>query len=254
MTTRTSEQTKTQDIKPFFLDLTEGEREDIARVFRNILTSGQLILGAYTKEFEAEFARYIGKRHGVALNTGTSALEILLMANGAAGKKVAVQSNTNFASLVTIIRAGATPVYMDMTAEYFAPNLEILKSTVERYDVHGVMWVHIGGVVAPDFPEVVEYCRKKKLFLVEDAAHAHGSEMSGIKAGAFADAGAFSFFPTKVMTTMEGGMIVTDSAEHAALARSLRNQGKRDGDYGAAGGSRRSRPTSGWSSSPSWTR
>src|SRR5213592_891115 len=98
MTTRRFEPAKTQDIKPFFLDLSEPKTDDIAKVFRNILTSGQLILGPYTKKFEAEFARYTGKRHGVALNTGTSALEVLLMANGAAGKKVAVQSNTNFAS------------------------------------------------------------------------------------------------------------------------------------------------------------
>jgi dTDP-4-amino-4,6-dideoxygalactose transaminase len=119
-----------------------------------------------------------------------------------------------------------------MTAEYFVPNLDILKFTVEKHDVEGVMWVHIGGVIAPDFPQVVEFCRSKELFLIEDAAHAHGSWLNGTCAGTFADGGAFSFFPTKVMTTMEGGMLTTNSQEDADLAKSFRNQGKRHAAYG----------------------
>jgi dTDP-4-amino-4,6-dideoxygalactose transaminase len=220
------------EIKPFYLDLSEREVEDIQHALGRILKSGQLILGQHTKDFEERFAKFLGKKYAVALNTGTSALEVLLIAHKAAGRRVAVQSNTNFATVAAIIRNGGIPVYMDMTAEYFAPNLDILRHTVERHGVSGVIWVHIGGVVAPDFPNVVDYCRSRGLFLIEDAAHAHGSELHGTKAGAFADGGAFSFFPTKTMTTMEGGMIVTDNKEHATLARSLRNQGKRDGDYG----------------------
>jgi perosamine synthetase len=92
--------------------------------------------------------------------------------------------------------------------------------------------VHIGGIIAPDFLEIVEFCKNKGLFLIEDDAHAHGSQMKGIKAGNFADGGAFSFFPTKVMTTIEGGMITTNNEEEARLVKSFRNQGKRDGAYG----------------------
>jgi dTDP-4-amino-4,6-dideoxygalactose transaminase len=219
-------------LKPFHLDLDDSEIKSIQDTLGEILRSGQLILGKYTEQFEAEFAKYIGCKHGVALNTGTSALEILLRIRDVRGKKVAVASNTNFASVITIIHAGGQPVYMDMTADYFAPNLDILKETVKKHGVHGVMWVHIGGIIAPDFPEVVDYSRSNGLFLIEDAAHAHGSRMGGINAGAFADGGAFSFFPTKVMTTMEGGMITTDSKEDADLAKSYRNQGKRHAAYG----------------------
>lgn len=220
------------EIRPFYLDLSDREIEAIGDKLKSILRGGTLILGEYTRQFEAEFAHYVGTRHAVALNSGTSALEILLTARGAAGKRIAVPSNTNFASVAAIIRCGGQPVYMDMTAEHFVPDLEILRHSVEKYGIQGVVWVHIGGVIAPEFATVVEYCRQRNIFLIEDAAHAHGSKMRGVRAGAFADGGAFSFFPTKVMTTMEGGMITTDNDDDARLARSLRNQGKRDGDYG----------------------
>ena len=119
------------------------------------MRSGTLILGPYTREFEEAFAKYIGVTHAVAVKTGTSALEVLLAAHDAEGKRVA--SNTNFASVAAIVRTGGEPVFMDMTQEYF------------------VMWVHIGGIIAPDFPKIVDYCRSKKLFLIEDAAHAHAA-------------------------------------------------------------------------------
>lgn len=219
-------------IKPFYLDLEEDEIASIEAEMGNILRSGQLILGKHTEAFEVEFAKYAGCKHAVTMNTATSVLEVLCVLNGAKGKRVAVPSNTNFASVAAIIRAGGEPIYMDMTADYFVPDLDIIKQTVEKYAIAGVMWVHIGGIIAPDFAEVTEYCRAKGLFLIEDAAHAHGSWLAGRSAGTFGDGGAFSFFPTKVMTTMEGGMLTTDSKEFADLAKSFRNQGKRGAAYG----------------------
>lgn len=221
-----------KQLKPFFLDLTENEIASVQKEMGEILHTGQLILGKHTEAFEAEFANYVGCKHAVTLNTATSALEVLCVLKGAKGKKVAVPSNTNFASVAAIIRAGGIPIFMDMTPEYFAPNLEILKHTVEKYGVEGVMWVHIGGIMVPDFAEIVDYCRSRGIFLIEDAAHAHGSWFNGKSAGTFADGGAFSFFPTKVMTTMEGGIITTNNEEEAQLARSFRNQGKRHAAYG----------------------
>lgn len=221
-----------KQIRPFFLDFTEDEIADIQQEMGSILRSGQLILGKHTEAFEAEFAKYVGCKHAVTLNTATSALEVLCVLKGARGKNVAVASNTNFASVAAIIRAGGQPIYMDMAASYFAPSLDILKHTLETHGVDGVMWVHIGGIIVPDFAEVAEYCRSRGLFLIEDAAHAHGSWLKGKSAGTFGDGGAFSFFPTKVMTTMEGGMITTDDKDDADLAKSFRNQGKRHAAYG----------------------
>jgi len=220
-------------IKPFYLDLTEAEINDIQVKLGEILRSGTLILGKYTEEFESEFAKYVGTKYAVSLNSCTSALESLLMIKGAQGKQVAVPTNTNFATVAAIIRAGGIPIYMDIDPKYFVPNLDILQYTIEKYpDIVGVAWVHIGGIIAPDFEQVAEFCRAKKRFLIEDAAHSHGSKMAGIQSGNFGDGGAFSFFPTKVMTTMEGGMVTTNSLEDAKLIKSLRNQGKRAGNYG----------------------
>lgn len=220
-------------IKPFYLDLNEKEISDIQSKTGDILRSGNLILGQYTKEFENRFAEYIGTKYAVALNTCTSVLEVLYVLKGAAGKKIAVQTNTNFATVAAIIHAGGIPVFMDMDPDYFAPNLDILKYTMDKHpDISGVAWVHIGGIIHPEFLEVSEYCKSRNLFLIEDCAHAHGSQLHGLKAGNIADGGAFSFFPTKVMTTMEGGMLTTNNEAEANLAKSIRNQGKRGGDFG----------------------
>jgi perosamine synthetase len=219
-------------IKPFFLDLTDGEIEDVQCELGKILHRGELILGPHTDRFEKEFAAYCGSKYAAAVSTGTAALEILLAIKTASGKRIAVPSNTNFATVVAILRTGGTPVYMDMTPDYFVPNFEMFREVAEKHRIGGVVWVHIGGIIAPDFLEVVEYCANHGIFLIEDAAHAHGSSLSGIKAGNFADGAAFSFFPTKVMTTMEGGMITTNNESDWKLVQSFRNQGKRDGNYG----------------------
>ena len=221
-----------QDLKPFFLDLTKREIESLQEEFGNILRSGQLILGKHTEQFENSFANYVGCGYAISLNTATSALEVLCMLKDVRGKKVAVPSNTNFASVMAILKAGGQPIFMEMTKEYFAPNIDILRETVKKYKVEGVMWVHIGGIITPDFIEVAEFCNYNDLFLIEDAAHAHGSWIGGISAGNIGHGGAFSFFPTKVMTTMEGGMITTNSKEEADLVKSYRNQGKRHAAFG----------------------
>ncbi len=222
----------TRTINPFFLDLTGEEIEEVQREFGEILRRGELILGRHTDSFEKEFAAYVGTKFAAAVSTGTSALEILLALKGAAGKRIAVPSNTNFASVAAIIRAGGTPVFMDMTPDYFVPNFDMFREVAERHRIGGAMWVHIGGIIPPDFVRVVEHCAKQGIFLIEDAAHAHGSGVAGVKAGNLADGAAFSFFPTKVMTTMEGGMVTTNNESDWKLVKSLRNQGKRDGNYG----------------------
>jgi dTDP-4-amino-4,6-dideoxygalactose transaminase len=144
-----------------------------------------------------------------------------------------VSTNTNFATVAAILRAGGLVRYLDMDPKTFAPTLAMVQEAIERHSrVAGVLWVHIGGLISPEFPDVVNYCRQKTLFILEDAAHAHGSQLGGVKSGRLADGAAFSFFPTKVMTTCEGGMITMDRDEEDYLSRSYRNQGKRGMDYG----------------------
>ena len=221
------------DVKPFFLDLTEDEILGLESTFGDILRSGQLILNKYTEQFEDEFANRMGVPYAVATSSGTASLVMLLRAHQSQGKRIAVPTNTNFASAAAILHTGGMPVFMDMDCETFVPTLDMLKEAHMKEGVEGVVWVHIGGLISPEFPQVVAYCRSNKLFLIEDAAHAHGSQLGGVCAGGFADGGAFSFFPTKVMTTMEGGMVTTHSKDVADLMKSLRNQGKGASKFGS---------------------
>ena len=220
-------------IKPFFFDFTETEIAEFQQGSANILRSGVLILGEYTERFEREFAQFIGSKHAIAVNSGSTALEFLFRLKKVAGRRVLVPTNTNFATVAAIIRAGGIVQYLDMDPRTFAPTLAMVQQQMAQHrDVAGVAWVHIGGIISPEFPSVVDYCRAHGLFVIEDAAHAHGSQLKRVKSGKLADGAAFSFFPTKVMTTCEGGLITTESDEEDFLARSYRNQGKRGTNYG----------------------
>ena len=221
------------EVNPFCFDLNEKDIAEFQNEAAKILRSGTLILGDYTARFEEAFAEYVGSKHGISVNSGSTALEILLRIKSVSGKTVLVPTNTNFATVGALIRAGGVVRYLDMDEKTFAPTLQMVKAEVQRTpNLAGVTWVHIGGIISPEFPAVVEYCRSRGMFVIEDAAHAHGSQLNGICAGRLADGAAFSFFPTKVMTTCEGGMITTDGDEEDYLARSYRNQGKRGTDYG----------------------
>ena len=223
-----------QPISPFYFDFDKNDIEQFQEESAKILSSGVLILGEYTKRFEDDFARFAGTKYAIGVNSGSTALEFLLRIKDVRGKKVLCPTNTNFATVAAILRAGGEVVYLDMTKETFAPSLQMVKSAVEKHgdSVAGVMWVHIAGIIAAEFPEAVDYCHQRGLFMLEDAAHAHGSILNGKMAGNLADGGAFSFFPTKVMTTCEGGMMVTNDEHEDYIARSLRNQGKRGMNYG----------------------
>lgn len=222
-------------ISPFFFDV---DAEDIAAFqagAERILRSGTLVLGEDSAELEAGFAEFVGTRHAIAVNSGTSALEILLKIRKLAGRTVLVPTNTNFATVAAVLYAGGRVRFLDMDEATFAPTLAMVQAAVEGpegREIAGVLWVHIGGVVSPEFPAVVDYCRRAGIFALEDAAHAHGSKLGGVMAGNLADGAAFSFFATKVMTTCEGGMITTNDAEVDFLARSFRNQGKRGAKFG----------------------
>lgn len=222
-----------EPIKPFSFSLTDDEIERFQQESAKILRSGTLILGEYTERFEGAFAEYIGTKHAVAVNSGSSALEFLLRTRPVKGHLVLVPTNTNFATVAAILRVGGKVRYLDMDEETFAPSLAHVEMALKRRpSTEGLLWVHIGGVISPEFPDIVSFCRQKGLFVFEDAAHAHGSQIMGVRAGALADGGAFSFFPTKVMTTGEGGMVTTESDADAKMIRSLRNQGKRGMKFG----------------------
>ena len=207
----------------------EEDRKELLKQIDGILESGQLTLGKYGKEFEERFAAYVGTKYAIAVNSGTSALEIPLRALDMKGHSVIVPTNTFFATPASVIHAGGEVMFADVT-ENLCIDPESVKENI-REDTKGVIVVHIGGIVSPQIKEIQEICEDHGLFLIEDAAHAHGSTLDGKKAGGFGDASAFSFYPTKVMTSGEGGMITTDDKKIYERALVFRDQGKA-GFYG----------------------
>lgn len=201
------------------------DRAWIAERIQEVLSSGQLTLGKYGTEFEQKFAQFCGTDHAIAVNSGTSSLEIILRGLGVEGKDVLVPTNTFFATAAAVVHAGGRPVFVDMDPESFAVRPEDLELKVTAKTV-GLIVVHIGGIVSRRMPDLLDWSSKKGLWLVEDAAHAHGSSYNGVRAGAFGIASSFSFYPTKVMTSGEGGMIVTNNSRLAGEARIYRDQGK----------------------------
>ena len=204
-----------------------ADRAAIATLIDEALASGALTLGRLTRRFEEAFAARHQARHAVAVSSGTAALEIILRSLGVAGRDVVVPANTFFATAAAVVHAGATPVFADVDAATLALSPATVEAALARTDrCAGVIVVHIGGLVSPAVEDVAALCRSRGLFLVEDAAHAHGAGCGGRPAGSFGHAAAFSFYPTKVITAGEGGMIVTDDEALSDDARIYRNQGK----------------------------
>jgi perosamine synthetase len=202
----------------------EDRAEILERVDR-ALTSGQLTLGPNGAELEAAFAARHGARHAVAVSSGTSALEIILRALGVEGREVLVPANTFFATAAAAAHAGARVKFVDCDPATMSFDLDDVAAGIGR-DTATVIAVHIGGLISSDLPALRTLCQERGVHLVEDAAHAHGSALANVSAGTFGIAGAFSFYPTKVIAGGEGGMIITDDENIAAEARTFRDQGK----------------------------
>ena len=201
---------------------TSGEKKYIKDNIDQVLDSGYLTLGKYTKEFESDFKKIANTEHGLAVSSGTAALEIIFRILGVNKKDVLIPSNTNFATAIAAVNAGAKPVFYDGG---IFPDLKSIRNKITP-KTKAVVVVHIGGFISEKIFAIKKLCKKKGIYLVEDAAHAHGSEINGVMAGSIGDFGAFSFFPTKVITTCEGGMIVTSNNKFIQKAEIYRDQGK----------------------------
>jgi len=210
-------------VKPYF---PEEDIQMIQKDVKAILQSGMLTLGEYTKRFELAFAKLCEVPWALAVSSGTSALEIALRVIGLEnGEEVLVPTNTFTSTAAAVMFAGGKPVLTDVSAHSLCVDAE----NVQRYltaKTKGVMVVHIGGLVCPEIKAIKEICEDHNLFLIEDAAHAHGSTIDKQPAGSIGDIGCFSFYPTKVMTTGEGGMITTKKEDLAKKVGVRRDQGK----------------------------
>ena len=199
----------------------EEEIEAVARVMR----SGMLAQGSDVTEFESRFAEYCGARHAIGVNSGTAALHAALLAAGVGpGDSVIVPAFTFFATASSVSMCGATPLFADVDPRTFNIDPESVADLI-RPDTRAVIGVHLFGQPF-DVGAVRDLCDDRRLVLIEDAAQAHGAEYQGKRAGSLADLACFSFYPTKNMTTGEGGMITTDDDALAERVRLLINHGQ----------------------------
>lgn len=209
---------------------TENDIAFIKSEIEKVLKSGYLTMSKNVEKFERMFAKYIGVKYAVGVNSGTSSLEIILRAIGVEGKTVIMPSNTYMATPIAAIHAGAKVIFTDCQKDDLQIDYEDLKKKI-RSDTVAVILVHIGGIITPNLKKIKQFCARKRIYLIEDAAHAHGAIINGQKAGTLGLAGSFSFYPTKVLTTAEGGMITTDNKRIYKKSLVLREHGKADHNF-----------------------
>ncbi len=178
--------------------------------------------GKYVTAFEEEFSAYSGCKYGVAVCNGTVALHLALVALGIGkGDEVIIPTFTMIASAFAVCYTGATPVFVDADKDTWNIDVTKIEEKITKR-TKAIMPVHIFGLMC-DMDAIITLANKYNLYIVEDAAEAHGAEFKGKKAGSFSDIAAFSFFANKNITTGEGGMVVTNNEAIYNKARYYKN-------------------------------
>ena len=201
-------------------EIGKAERKAVDRVMR----SGLLAQGTEVSNFEKEFSKFVEDRECVAVNSGTSALHVALLSLGIGkGDEVIVPSFTFAATANSVALTGAKPVFVDIDPNTFCIDPTLIVEAITP-KTKAIQVVHLYGLPA-NMPAIMKIAKKYKLLVMEDAAQAHLASIDGKPVGSFGDAAAFSFYPTKNMTSGEGGMIVYKDSAAARLGRLYRNQG-----------------------------
>jgi len=204
--------------KPFIGD------EEIKEV-ESVLRSGFIAQGPKVAEFEEKFANYIGTRHAIATSSGTTALHVALLCAGIGKDDEVITTPFSFAATAnTILYVGAKPVFVDIDPKTYNINPELIEEAITR-KTKAIMPVHLYGQPA-DMSRINKIAQKHNLKVIEDAAQAHGAVYNGINVGLWGDMACFSFYPTKNITTSEGGIITTNNNEFDHDARALRAHGE----------------------------
>jgi len=206
-----------------------GEEEK--KAVSEVLDSGMIACGPKTEEFEKKFAEFVGTKYAIATTSGTTALHLGLLSLGIGkGDEVIVPSFSFIATANSVLFCDATPVFCDVDPKTF--NIDVNK--IEEFISEGaraIMPVHLYGQPA-DMKSIQEISEKHNLKIIGDAAQAHGASYDGNMIGSFGDLECFSFYPTKNMTTGEGGMVTTNNDELAERAYSIRNHGRQKTKWG----------------------
>ncbi|MHA1804533.1 MAG: DegT/DnrJ/EryC1/StrS family aminotransferase [Promethearchaeota archaeon] len=205
------------------MQLSEEEIKEVEKVLRSQQLS--LLTGEVVREFEKQFARYCGVKHAIGVNSGTAALHVAIASlDIGPGDEIIIPPFTFIATASTIIHNNAIPVFADIDEKTYTldPN-SVEKQITEK--TRAIIPVHLAGISA-DMDPIMDLAEQHDLHVIEDACQAHGAEYRGKKVGSIGDLGTFSFYPSKNMTTGEGGMIITNDDELAEQCRLIRHHGE----------------------------
>jgi len=203
--------------KPIFSD-------DTIREISAVLQSGYLCQGPKTVKFEDEFRRKVGAEYAYAVSSGTAALHVSYMSLLKPGDEVIVPAFTFIATASTVVFSGGKPVFADIDEETLTIDPENVKEKITG-KTRAIVPVHLFGNAA-DMKALAEIAEDHNLYLVNDAAQAHGTKINGKDVGSFDHLNCYSFYPTKTLTTGEGGIVTTNSKELYEKGRLLRNHGQ----------------------------
>nr|MBI5456063.1 DegT/DnrJ/EryC1/StrS family aminotransferase [Candidatus Levybacteria bacterium] len=205
------------------------DREEIQSILK-VIKSGSVTQGERVEEFEKNFSKYIGSKYAVATSSGTSALFLSLLALGiGAGDEVITTPFSFIASSNAILYTGARPVFVDINERTFNIDEKLIEKKINN-KTKAILPVHLYGLPS-DMESINAIAKRNKLFVIEDACQAHGAEYKNRKVGTFGDLGCFSFYATKNMTTIEGGMITTNNKKLYEKLKLLRNHGSKTRYY-----------------------
>lgn len=210
------------DLKAQFRSL----QPELERAVMGVLASGSYVLGDEVEAFEEEFARYCGSKHGIAVNSGTSALHLALLASDIGpGDEVITTPLTFVATTSAIVSTGATPVFADIDPHTLTLDPAKVEQVITSR-TRAILPVHLYGQMA-NMNGLGHVARRHGLEIIEDACQAHGAEYFGARAGSIGKSGCFSFYPGKNLGACgEGGIVVTDDDEQAQRMRRLRDWGQ----------------------------
>ncbi|GIM45487.1 polysaccharide biosynthesis protein [Collibacillus ludicampi] len=206
-------------------DITDHER----KMVMDVLSTSTLSIGPWVLEFEKRIADYVGVKHAIAVNSGTSGLHLIVRALDIRdGDEVITTPFSFVASSNCLLFERAKPVFVDIDPDTMNIDVKKIEEKITE-KTKAILPVHVFGQPT-DMEEILKISEKYNLPIIEDACEAIGAEYKGKKAGAMGKAGVFAFYPNKQITTGEGGIIVTNDDELARLCRSMRNQGRGEGN------------------------
>jgi dTDP-4-amino-4,6-dideoxygalactose transaminase len=209
----------------FTIGFEKEDRKKLNEYWDEIIVTQKWSEGKFTKTFEEKWSEYNNLQSVAFSSWGGAALTALEFFN-IKGKTVLCPSNTFMATPLSVLKSGGKVEFVDCNKNDLCLSFEDLKSKIEKYKPAAVWVVHIGGHISFQIEEIVKLCRDRGIILLEDCAHAHGASWNGKKAGTWGDAGVYSFYATKTISTGEGGMLVTKNKDLIEFARQYRNYGK----------------------------